>query len=139
MNAMAKADTPKSLTILVVEDNESVRKKICERLTSHAGFEVICEASNGLDGVRNAEELQPDMVVLDISMPIFGGIEAAARIRRVAPKARIVFLSQHKLARIADAALASGGHAYVCEVCRVNRPNPGNTGSGYRGNSLSAS
>jgi YesN/AraC family two-component response regulator len=51
--------------------------------------------------------------VLDISMPTFGGIEAAARIRRVAPKARIVFLSQHRLERIAQAALASGGHAYV--------------------------
>lgn len=108
-----KADTPKSLTILVVDDNESLRKKICERLTSHAGFEVICEATNGLEGVRNAEELQPDVVVLDISMPIFGGIEAAARIRRVAPKARIVFLSQHKLQGVAQAALASGGHAYV--------------------------
>lgn len=110
---MVKADTPKSLTILVVDDNESVRKKICERLTSHAEFEVICEAANGLEGVRNAEERQPDIVLLDISMPIFGGIEAAARIRRVAPKARIVFLSQHKLPKIAEAALASGGHAYV--------------------------
>jgi len=110
---VAKAGTLELLTILVVEDNEGVRKKICELLTSHAGFEVICEAGNGLEGVRNAEELQPDIVVLDISMPTFGGIEAAARIRRVAPKARIVFLSQHKLPRIADAALASGGHAYV--------------------------
>ena len=110
---MLKTDTPKSLTILVVEDNESVREKICEHLRSHAGLNVICEAANGLEGVRNAEELQPDIVVLDVSMPIFGGIEAAARIRRVAPKARIVFLSQHKLARIAEAALASGGHAYV--------------------------
>lgn len=110
---MAKAETPKTLRILVVDDNESLRKKICERLTSHDGFEVICEAANGLEGVRNAEELQPDVIVLDVSMPVFGGIEAAARIRRVAPKARIVFLSQHKLERIAQAALASGGHAYV--------------------------
>lgn len=110
---MVKTDTPKSLTILVVDDNESVRKKVCEHLTSHTGFEVICEAVNGLEGVRDAEELQPDIVVLDISMPVFGGIEAAARIRRVAPKARIVFLSQHKLPAIAEAALASGGHAYV--------------------------
>ena len=46
-------------------------------------------------------------------MPIFGGIEAAARIRRVASKARIVFLSQHKLEGVAQAALASGGHTYV--------------------------
>ena len=110
---MPKADTPKSLTILVVEDNDDVRKQICERLRSESGFEVICEAANGLEGVRNAEELQPDIVVLDISMPILGGIEAAARIRRLVPKARIVFLSQHKLEGVAQAALASGGHAYV--------------------------
>jgi DNA-binding NarL/FixJ family response regulator len=96
--------------------NPAVRNKICERLTSHTGFEVICEAVNGLEGVRNAEELQPDIVVLDISMPVFGGIEAAARIRRVAPRARIVFLSQHKLPGIAEAALASGGHAYVVKA-----------------------
>src|SRR5579872_1445072 len=70
-NTVAKADTPKSLTILVVDDNESFRKTICELLTGKAGFEVICEASNGLEGVRSAEELQPDIVVLDISMPTF--------------------------------------------------------------------
>jgi DNA-binding NarL/FixJ family response regulator len=112
-NAVGEADTPKYLTILIVDDNESLRKKICERLKGHNSFEVICEAANGLEGVRLTEELQPDIVVLDISMPVFGGIEAAARIRRVATKARIVFLSQHKLPAIAEAALASGGHAYV--------------------------
>jgi two-component system, NarL family, invasion response regulator UvrY len=103
----------KRLKILVVEDHEKVREQICKLLMSQSGFEVICEAANGLEGVRNAEELQPDLAVLDVSMPIFGGIEAAARIRRVASKARIVFLSQHKLEGVAQAALASGGHAYV--------------------------
>ena len=107
---MSTADT-KTLNILVLEDNENVREQICELLRSQSGFEVICEAANGLEGVRNAEELQPDIVVLDVSN--FGGIEAAARIRRVASKARIVFLSQHKLEGVAQAALASGGHAYV--------------------------
>jgi DNA-binding NarL/FixJ family response regulator len=109
---VSKADT-KRLKILVVEDHEKVREQICKLLMSQSGFEVICEAANGLDGVRKAEELQPDVVVLDVTMPIFGGIEAAARIRRVASKARIVFLSQHKLDGVAQAALASGGHAYV--------------------------
>ena len=109
---MSKTDT-KRLKILVVEDHESVREQICKLLRSQSGFEVICEAANGLEGVRSAEELQPDVAVLDVSMPVFGGIEAAARIRRVASKARIVFLSQHKLVRIAQAALASGGHDYV--------------------------
>jgi len=107
---VSTADT-KTLKSLVLEDNENVREQICELLRSQSGFEVICEAANGLEGVRNAEELQPDIVVLDVSN--FGGIEAAARIRRVASKARIVFLSQHKLEGVAQAALASGGHAYV--------------------------
>jgi DNA-binding NarL/FixJ family response regulator len=109
---VSTADT-KTLKILVVEDNENVREQICELLRSQSAFEVVCEAANGLEGVRNAEELQPDIVVLDVSMPIFGGIEAAACVRRVASKARIVFLSQHKLEGVAQTALASGGHAYV--------------------------
>jgi DNA-binding NarL/FixJ family response regulator len=113
VDAVSKAATRRSLKILVVEDHETVRKQICELLTSHPGLEVICEAANGLDGVREAEKNQPDIVLLDISMPALGGIEAAVRIRRVAAKSRIVFLSQHESEKIAQAALATGGLAYV--------------------------
>jgi len=63
--------------------------------------------------VSRAEELQPDVVVLDISMPSLGGIEAAGRIHRVAPKSQIVFLSQHNSETIAQTALAAGALAYV--------------------------
>lgn len=66
---------------------------------------MICEAENGLKGARAAEKLQPDVVVLDITMPTLGGIEAAVRIRQMAPKARIVFLSQHNSDKLAEAAL----------------------------------
>jgi DNA-binding NarL/FixJ family response regulator len=82
-------------------------------LRSEIGFEVICEAANGIEGAHAAEELQPDVVVLDVTMPMLGGIEAAARIRRLAPKARIVFLSQHNSDKLAQAALATGAHGYV--------------------------
>jgi len=100
------------LRILVVDDNELIRKQICG-LLQREEFEVICEASNGLDAVRYAEQLQPDLVILDITMPLLGGIEAAGRIRRVAPKAPIVFLSQHNLTALSDAALATGAQGYV--------------------------
>ena len=110
---MLKKDTAKPLRIMVVEDNEAVRKQICALLTRHPEFEVISEAENGLEAVRQAEKLKPDVVVLDISMPILGGIEASAKIRRVAPKARIVFLSQHESGRVAQTALATGALAYV--------------------------
>ena len=112
-DTVLKADGPKSLRILVVDDHEIFRTQVCALLESQPGFEVICEAGDGLEAVRHAQELQPDIVVLDITMPVLGGIEAAVRIRRVAPKAQIVFLSQYDSEAVARAALASGALAYV--------------------------
>jgi DNA-binding NarL/FixJ family response regulator len=103
----------KSLRILIVDDHQVFRQQVCTLLGSHLGFEVIGEAADGQEAVSRAEELQPDVVVLDISMPIRGGIEAAGRIRRVAPKSQIVFLSQHDSDQIAQTALATGALAYV--------------------------
>jgi len=102
-----------ALRILLVEDHELARKTICEMLRSESGLEVICEAANGLEGVRAAEELQPDVALLDITMPTLGGIEAAVRIHRVSRKTRIVFLSQHNSHKLAQAALATGAQGYV--------------------------
>ena len=106
----AKAD---AVRILVVDDHELARKTICDLLRRESGFEVISEAANGLEGAHAAEKLQPDVVVLDITMPTLGGIEAAVRIRRIAPQARIIFLSQHSSDKLAQAALATGAHGYV--------------------------
>ena len=115
---MTKED--KSLRILVVDDHETFREQACALLRSQPGFEVICEAANGLEGVSRAAELQPDVVVLDISMPSLGGIEAAGRIHRVAPKSQIVFLSQHNSETIAQTALATGALAYVTKSSASN-------------------
>ena len=106
----------KSPRILVVDDHEGVRKQVCAVLRRETGFEVISEATNGLEAVGHAAELQPDVIVLDITMPTLGGIEAAVRIHRVAPKAKIVFLSQHDSEKIAQAALATGALGYVTKV-----------------------
>ena len=103
------------LKILVVDDHELLRKQVCSLLESHPEFKVVCEASNGLEAVRHAGDLQPDVVILDITMPVLGGIEAAVRIRGVAPKARVIFLSQYNSSSIAQAALATGALAYVVE------------------------
>lgn len=106
----SKAD---AVRIVVVEDHELARKTICDVLQTEQEFEVVYQAKNGLEGTLAAESLQPDIVVLDVTMPTLGGIEAAVRIRRVAPKARIVFLSQHNSKGLAEAALATGAHGYV--------------------------
>jgi DNA-binding NarL/FixJ family response regulator len=107
------APQPHTVKILMVDDNEQVRKTVCDLLRREKGLEVIWEAADGQEAVLVAEKLQPDVVVLDISMPTLGGIEAAVRIRWSAPKSRIVFLSQHNSKALVDAALATGAHGYV--------------------------
>jgi len=93
---------------------EHLMSKVIALFGAGTGLGVSVARRFGREGFRVAlvarRKERLDALVADLAD---GGIEAAARIRRVAPKARIVFLSQHKLARIAEAALASGGHAYV--------------------------
>ncbi len=106
--------------ILIAEDNDTTRKTVCSLLSSEPGFEVVSEAANGLDAIRLAAVLQPDIVLLDITMPTLGGIEASVRIRRVAPATRIIFLTQHNLGKLAEAAMATGAQGYVLKSSAGN-------------------
>jgi DNA-binding NarL/FixJ family response regulator len=120
----SQADFEKSsldrVKILVVEDHQIARKAIRDLLRREKDFEVVWEAENGLEGAEAAQRLQPDIILLDVTMPTLGGIEAAVRIRRVAKNARIVFLSQHNSDKLAQAALATGAHAYVVKSAAGN-------------------
>jgi AmiR/NasT family two-component response regulator len=75
-----------SVRVLVVEDSERLRRFICSTPEKRPDWQVIGEASNGLETVHKAEELQPDLILLDIGLPSLNGIEAARRIRKLSPK-----------------------------------------------------
>jgi CheY-like chemotaxis protein len=81
------------LRILVVEDHASFRHLVCAELQGRAQFQTI-EVADGLEAVRKAEELQPDLILLDINLPKMNGFEVAKQIRRLAPHARLLFMSQ---------------------------------------------
>jgi len=72
--------------ILVADDHETVRKGICMILSSRFGGSEYGEAANGLEAIAKAQELQPDLIVLDITMPRLGGFDAAREIRKLYPK-----------------------------------------------------
>lgn len=101
------------IRILVVEDFELARRFISTALAKEPSFEVVGEVSDGLTAAERAEDLQPDVVLLDIGLPGLNGIEAAKRIRKTAPRAKIVFVSQQSSPELVQAALAVGGSGYV--------------------------
>jgi len=103
------------LRILVVDDQVAVRRAVCSLLRSQPDFEVTCEAADGLEAIQKAQELRPDVIVLDISMPELNGLQAARQIRQVAPGSEIVLLSQHRASDIIHEALAIGARGYVCK------------------------
>lgn len=101
------------IRVLLVEDHQVVREGLRALLRGEPDVEVIGEAEGGTDGARLAEELAPDVVVMDVSMPGLGGIEAARRLRRARPDQAVVFLSMHDDAPTVDAALRAGARGYV--------------------------
>jgi DNA-binding NarL/FixJ family response regulator len=104
------------LRILVVDDHEVVRRAVCSLLASDPIVHVICQTADGEQAVLKAEELKPDLVLLDIGLPGISGIEAAKQIRRVSPDSRIIFLSQHDSLHIVEDAVRVGGHGYVAKM-----------------------
>ncbi len=72
--------------------------------------------SDGLDAIQKAEELLPDLVVLDVGLPTLNGIEAARRIRKLSPKSKLLFLSQESSADIVQQAFSSGAMGYVVKL-----------------------
>ena len=96
-----------SLKILVVDDLPEFRRLICLVLSSKTEFQVT-EASDGLESVQKASALQPDLIVLDISLPMLNGLEVARRVRKLVPAATILFCSVESDTELVKEALSLG-------------------------------
>src|SRR6476661_701478 len=102
--------------VLVVEDYPPFRRFVCSTLKKKPELQVIAEVSDGLEAVQKAEELQPDLILLDVGLPNLNGLAAARQIRKLAPKARIIFVSQESSADVVLEALNTGAAAYVAKI-----------------------
>lgn len=102
--------------VLVVDDFEPFRRIVSSMVRERADLQLVGEAADGLEAVQQTQKLLPDLILLDIALPRMNGIEAARRIRRLAPESKIIFLSQDSSAELAQEALRLGARGYVMKT-----------------------
>lgn len=94
--------------ILIADDHDGVRKILKEALGIHAGWEVCGEATTGLEAVEKAAALKPDLIVLDLSMPVINGLEAASQISSANAEIAIILFTNHVSSTLEAEALKAG-------------------------------
>jgi DNA-binding NarL/FixJ family response regulator len=102
--------------LLLVEDDQGVREALRDLLTD-SEFDVIGEAGNGRDGVQLALELDPDVVLMDLRMPVLGGLEATRQIKDQRPSIQVVILTAYDDPALKEGASDSGVYAYLVKGC----------------------
>jgi len=105
-----------AIRILVVDDHPIVRQGLRTLLEGRAGWEVIGEASDGAEAVEKARDLNPDVMVLDVTMPRMNGLEACRLLRRQAPQLEILFVTQHDSPQMMREAMDAGARGYVVKA-----------------------
>ncbi|MFL6447145.1 MAG: response regulator transcription factor [Bryobacteraceae bacterium] len=100
------------MKVLIVDDDSSVRS-ILRRIIENQGCEVVAEAVNGLEGIKASEKLRPDLILLDISMPVMGGFGVARHLHKYFPELAFIFVSQHRDQCYLDEARACGARGFI--------------------------
>lgn len=99
--------------VLLVDDNAAVRSLVRQLFELEPDFEIAGEAENGRDAVEKAESLKPDLIILDLSMPVMTGFDAAPKLRKLLPDTRIILFTVQEGREVERLARAAGIHAVV--------------------------
>jgi DNA-binding NarL/FixJ family response regulator len=105
-----------AVRILVVEDFALFRQFVVALLGITPKLQVVGEASDGLEALQRAVELQPDLILLDTHLPSLNGIEVAQQLRSLAPESKIIFLTHEFSADVVEVAFNQGARGYVTKA-----------------------
>lgn len=119
-NASENASSAK-ITILIVEDYELSRNGLSFTLERYSNLSIVGEAENGREAIRLAQELHPDIILMDIRMPVLDGISATQELKVSQPNTRIIMLTSHQDGEEVFASLAAGADAYCMKDIKMER------------------
>jgi DNA-binding NarL/FixJ family response regulator len=102
--------------VLIVDDHAFIRRGVQTILHPFPEWELCGEADNGSDAIRMAEELKPEVIIMDLSMPGLNGIEATRAIRKTQPAVKIVLLTLHESAELVRSAFRAGARGYLLKT-----------------------
>ena len=105
--------------LLLADDHRMLRDSLRRSLEEH-GFDVVGEAADGAEAVRLAQQLQPDVVLMDVSMPALDGVEATRQISRVVPSSQVVMLTMHADGDVMAKAIQAGAIGYLVKDCSMD-------------------
>lgn len=111
-----------ALRTLIVEDYADFREILRSKLLEKSQCVIVGECSDGLEAVHKAQELRPDLILMDLALPKLNGMEAGRRIRRTSPNSKIVFFSQDNSAEIVQGALRIGASGYLLKSDATELP-----------------
>jgi CheY-like chemotaxis protein len=116
-NPHSHQSSPKAMSkkkmVLVVDDSRKIRDVVRLLFDSHPDFEVCGEAEHGREAVEKALRLKPDLIILDLSMPVMSGLEAAPLLVKILPRVWLILLTSHSLPELERLSQAAGIHAIV--------------------------
>jgi CheY-like chemotaxis protein len=110
------------LQVLIADDSANLRRLLAHTLETTGRFDLIVQAGDGNEAIGLAELMQPDVVLMDLSMPCLGGLEALPLVLTVAPHARVIAMSGTGAVEVAAGALAAGAVGYVEKGPRMDFP-----------------
>jgi DNA-binding NarL/FixJ family response regulator len=107
-------------SVLIVDDNPLIRKAICEAFTREGDFKICGEAHDGQDAIEKAQLLRPDLIVMDLSMPVLNGLEATRILKKLMPAVPVIVYSIHNTKILERDAAAAGAAAVVSKYDAVS-------------------
>ena len=114
--ASKKGEKQKAIRIVCVDDHQMMRRGLMELLAGQTGIEIAGEAANGLEAIDVVAQVEPDVVLMDVSMPKMNGIQATRRIKAESPGLRIIGLSMYQDEQTAQSMLEAGADIYLSKT-----------------------